>query len=227
LFCGAPAARRAPRPPDNRVPTPFSPVAQPLLVKPTVPDQHTWSKNFHWEDEMKHRAGICKAALVALAIAVAPAMAAADTHDAVISTKAKIKLLTADDVSVNDVNVDTKDGRVVLHGKVASEGEKQRAEAAVRKVDGVKSVENLLQVVPKTEEKSVKASDQDIEKSVKQHLKSEGLDDVDVKSVNDGVVLLAGKAPTVKEELAAIEHARMVPGVRRVASEIKVDSEEK
>ena len=99
-------------------------------------------------------------------------MAAADTHDAVISTKAKIKLLIADDVSVKDVHVDTRDGRVVLHGKVATEGEKERAE------------------------------------------------------VDNGVVLLEGKTPTHRDELAAIEHAHMVPGVRRVASEIKVESEE-
>ena len=176
---------------------------------------------------MKHRVRIWKAALVALAIVVAPAaIAAADTHDAVISTKAKIKLLTADDVSVKDVNVDTRDGRVVLHGKVATEGEKERAEAAVRKVDGVKSVENLLQVVPKTEEKPVKAADEQIEKGVKEHLRAEGLKDVHVKSVDNGVVLLAGKTRTHRAELEAIEGAHRVPGVRRVASEIKVESEE-
>jgi hyperosmotically inducible periplasmic protein len=171
------------------------------------------------------RVRIWKAALVAVMFLVAPVgIAAADTHDAVISTKAKIKLLTADDVSVKDVNVDTRDGRVVLHGKVATEGEKERAEAAVRKVDGVKSVENLLQVVPKTEEKPVKAADEQIEKEVKEHLRDEGLKDVHVKSVDNGVVLLEGKARTHRDELAAIEHAHMVPGVRRVASEIEVES---
>ncbi len=110
---------------------------------------------------MNHRARIWQAALVALAISLAPAaIAAADTHDALISTKAKIKLLTTEDVSVRDVNVDTSEGRVILHGKVSSEREKERAEAAVRKIDGVKSVENLLQVVPKIDEKPVKAADE-------------------------------------------------------------------
>ncbi len=175
---------------------------------------------------MRHPVRFWKAVLVALAICAAPAaIAAADTHDALISTKAKIKLLTAEDVSVKDVNVDTRNGRVILHGKVSSEGEKERAEAAVRKVDGVRSVENLLQVVPKTEEKPVKAADEQIERSVRQSLEAGGLGDVRVKSVDNGVVLLSGRTRTHRAELAAIQDAHRVPGVRRVASEIKVDSE--
>jgi osmotically-inducible protein OsmY len=167
------------------------------------------------------------AASLGLALLLAPAaIAVADTHDAVISTKAKIKLLTADDVSVTDVNVDTKDGHVVLHGKVHSEGEKSRAEAAVRHVDGVKDVRNLLQVVPKAEEKAVKATDDRIEDAVEQRLKAKGLHhDVKVKSVNDGVVLLAGETDTWPAQLSAIEAAREVPGVRRVASEMKTKSD--
>src|SRR6266849_1925539 len=73
---------------------------------------------------------------------------AAAPKDTWITTKAKLALLTADDVSVTAVHVDTIKGHVTLHGKVKSEGEKARAEVAVKKVDGVKSVKNLLQVVP-------------------------------------------------------------------------------
>jgi osmotically-inducible protein OsmY len=168
------------------------------------------------------------AALVGLGLLVAATVTVrADSPDALISTKAKIRLLTADDVSVTDVNVDTRDGKVVLHGKVYSEGEKSRAEAAVRKVDGVKQVQNLLQVVPKAEEKAVEASDDRIEDAVERKLEALGLGDVDVKSVNDGVVLLAGKTDTLPAQLSAIEAAREVPGVKRVASEMKTDDETK
>jgi osmotically-inducible protein OsmY len=73
----------------------------------------------------------------------------------------------------------------------------------------------------------VKAVDEEIEKAIKDKLKADGMDDVEVKSVNEGVVLLAGKTQTLSAELAAIERARAVPGVRRVASEIKAESEEK
>jgi osmotically-inducible protein OsmY len=165
------------------------------------------------------------ARLLGLALLLAPAAVVADSKDAWISTKAKIKLLTADDVSVTDVNVDTKDGKVVLHGKVNSDGEKGRAEAAIRQIDGVTEVQNLLQVVPKAEEKAVDASDDRIEDAIEQKLKAQGLGDVDVKSVNDGVVLLAGETETLPAQLAAIEAARAVPGVKRVASEIKTDSD--
>jgi osmotically-inducible protein OsmY len=175
---------------------------------------------------MKKCLRIGYAGLLGLALLLAPAVTVvADSPDALISTKAKIKLLTADDVSVTDVNVDTRDGKVVLHGKVESDGEKSRAEAAIRKVDGVKEVQNLLQVVPKAEEKAVEASDERIEDAVEQKLKAKGLDEVDVKSVNNGVVLLAGETDTLPAQLSAIEAAREVPGVKRVASEIKTDSD--
>jgi len=166
------------------------------------------------------------AGLLGLALLLGSTAAAEeDSTDALISTKAKIKLLTAEDVSVTDVNVDTREGKVVLHGKVQSEGEKSRAEAAIRTIDGVKTVQNLLQVVPKAEEKAVEASDDRIEEAVEQRLKAKGLDEVDVKSVNDGVVLLAGETDTLPAQLSAIEAAREVPGVKRVASEIKTESD--
>ena len=41
---------------------------------------------------------------------------------------------------------------------------------------------------------------------------------IEVKSVNKGAVLLAGQAETLSTHLRAIEVARAVPGVRRVAS---------
>jgi len=146
----------------------------------------------------------------------------AGAPDAWVSTKAKIALLTADDVSVTAVNVDTVNGNVTLHGKVKSEGEKQRAEVAVRKVDGVKSVKNLLQVVPDAFKESVKANDEAIKENVENTLKGDQtLSDVKVASVNKGVVLLSGKTTTLGQKLQAIETAWKVPGVQRVASEIE------
>jgi hypothetical protein len=40
------------------------------------------------------------------------------------------------------------DGRVTIHGKVATAADRTRADKTVRNVDGVKSVKNLLPVVP-------------------------------------------------------------------------------
>ena len=158
----------------------------------------------------------------ALAVVSTTAVAKADTKDSWITTKAKIALLTSEGFSINGANVDTVDGNVTLHGKVATDADKTRAEQIVREVDGVKAVKNLLQVVPDTQRKAVSASDSDIKDRVEASLKRDKrLDDIKVASVNSGVVLLAGKAHGLTEKLAAIESAYTVSGVRRVASEIE------
>jgi hyperosmotically inducible periplasmic protein len=150
-----------------------------------------------------------------LALMTTSGSAFADSPDTWITTKAKIALLTADDVSVTAVNVDTVEGNVTLHGKVKTESEKGRAAAAVSKVDGVKKVQNLLQ-------DATDVADSSIKDGVAASLKgAPALDDVKVASVNKGVVLLSGKTDGLGHELQAIEVAYKVPGVRRVASEIE------
>src|SRR4029078_12119113 len=72
---------------------------------------------------------------------------AAGKPDAWVTTKVKLALLTTEGVSSTDVNVDTVDGRVTLHGTVGSEEEKTRAEKAARSVEGVKELRNMLAVV--------------------------------------------------------------------------------
>jgi hyperosmotically inducible protein len=147
---------------------------------------------------------------------------AAAASDAWITAKTKLALLTAENVSGTAINVDTIDGRVTLHGKVRSAEEKAKAEAEARKIDGVREVRNLLQVVAETSEKVVKASDSEIKDRVSKALKEDpSLGNVSVQSVNDGVVLLEGEAKSVSDHVRAVQVARAVPGVRRVASEIK------
>ena len=160
---------------------------------------------------------------VSLALVLATTVAAkADTKDAWITTKSKIALLTSDGFSVNGANVDTVNGNVTIHGKVATAADKSRAEETVRQVDGVKSVKNLLQVVPDSQKKAVAANDSEIKDRVQASLKRDKrLEDIKVASVNNGLVLLSGKAHGIDEKLVAIESAYSVDGVRRVASEIQ------
>src|SRR5262249_61678559 len=85
-------------------------------------------------------------------------------------------------------------------------------------------VRNLLQVVPARHEKAVKMADKDIDQRVKKALEDDpSLRDssIAVQSVNDGVVLLGGKAASVSDHLRALELARAVPGVRSVRSEVQ------
>jgi osmotically-inducible protein OsmY len=160
--------------------------------------------------------------ITAAALTFGASFALADANDAWLTTKAKIALLSTDDVSATAVNVDTKDGHVTIHGKVETEAEKGRAEAAVRKIDGVKDVKNLLQVVREAEKKRVDATDERIEDSVEAAFKADpSVDGIKVSSVNKGVVLLSGNAKDLNAKLKALELAWATPGVRKVSSEMQ------
>src|SRR5438552_13263948 len=171
---------------------------------------------------MKLAKQLAVAALVAGLVGI-PAGAGAAVSDSWITAKTKVALMTSKGISSSAINVDTVDGVVTLHGKVNSTEEKAKAEAEARKMDGVKEVRNLLQVVPERMQKTVKASDKEIKDRVAKALKQNtDLRDssISVASVNDGVVLLSGKANSVDEHLEAIQTARAIPGVRKVESEI-------
>jgi hyperosmotically inducible periplasmic protein len=162
------------------------------------------------------------AALVGTIAFAGAIVAGAGVHDSWITTKAKIALLTSDGFSVNGANVDTIDGKVTLHGKVATAADRTKAEQTVRKVDGVKSVNNQLQVVPDEVKDVVAGNDSELKGRVEASLKADSrLNDVKVASVNNGVVLLSGKTASLDDKLRAIENAYSVGGVHRVATEIQ------
>jgi osmotically-inducible protein OsmY len=164
-------------------------------------------------------------AVLATAVSLTSATASfAAPSDPWITGKAKIALLTTDGVRATAVNVDTVDGRVTLHGKVQSEAEKQKAGQAVADIDGAKEVRNLLQVVPAKSERKVEASDEQITTRVKDAFAKDSAlasSGITVQSVNKGVVLLAGETPSMTTHLRAITTAAGVPGVHRVATEVK------
>jgi hyperosmotically inducible periplasmic protein len=160
--------------------------------------------------------------VVAALILAGAATAQPDTNDAWLTTKAKITLLTTEGVSATDVNVDTVDGKMTIHGKVGTAAEKAKAEETVRHLQGVKDVTNLLQVVPAGTRNRVDAKDSDIKHRVEASLKTDkSMDDVKVASVNKGVVLLSGKTPSLGQKLLVIERVYTVPGVHGVSSEIE------
>jgi osmotically-inducible protein OsmY len=161
------------------------------------------------------------AMVVAVALA-APARAA--TPDAWITTKTKLSLLTTEGVSGTAIHVDTILGKVTLHGKVRSAEEKAKAESIAKNIDGVLEVRNLLQVVAPKSEKAVQVSDDALKQRVQKALQADASlkeSSISVKSVNKGVVLLAGTAKTLSAHLRAVETVAWVPGVEHVASEIK------
>jgi osmotically-inducible protein OsmY len=150
---------------------------------------------------------------------------AADTPDVWVTMKAKVALMTTEGVSTNDLNVDTVNGIVTLHGKVATDAEKTLAEKVVRGIDGAKDVKNLLQVVPSAQREVVQRADDAILKAVQDAFKANRRvsdSGITVASVNKGVVLLSGKAKSLEAHLEAVEVANAVPGVRRVSTEVEV-----
>ena len=162
----------------------------------------------------------------ALTLVFAAAVAkAADTPDAWVTMKTKISLITAEGISTSDLNVDTVNGVVTLHGKVATEAESAKAEKLARGIDGAKDVKNLLQVVPKYLREVVERSDDDIKSGVEaafsanERVKGSG---IKVASVNKGVVLLSGKTKAFEAYLESVEVANAVRGVRRVSTEVEV-----
>lgn len=167
------------------------------------------------------------AVLAVLIAGSAPSVGLADWRpDAWITTKAKIALATSEDVSATDVNVDTVNGLVTLHGKVPTETAKAKAADVVDDIDGVVKVTNLLQVVPPSQENRVQKEDAEVTTNVSKALENQKDltgSSIGVASVNDGVVLLSGNADSLFDHLAAVRIAAAVPGVRRVASEVKTD----
>lgn len=163
--------------------------------------------------------------ILALALfAASPSQAAMERPDAWVTTKVKMALLTTDNVPSTAINVDTVDGKVTLHGIVATDAEKTKAEEVARTIEGVQSVNNLLQVVPSSKKEAVKIEDDKLQKNVEAVLSRDAaLEDSSIKvaSVHDGVVLLSGDAKTLSAHRRALADARAVPGVKKVSTEIQ------
>lgn len=66
--------------------------------------------------------------------------------DSAITTRIKAALFKADQVSAGDINVETINGHVVLSGVVATDAEADLAEQLAEGIEGVKSVENDIEV---------------------------------------------------------------------------------
>ena len=168
---------------------------------------------------------IISKAFVLSALLIGAPVLAATTPDALITSKAKLSLLTTSGVGRGGaIHVDTNDGIVVLYGKVPNAEQRALAEKTIAQVGGVRQVRNLLQVVPESEAKRVERSDKDIKENVEQALKNERAlrdSDIGVKSVDKGIVLLTGKAATVSDHLRAVALVDQIAGVRRVATEVK------
>lgn len=69
--------------------------------------------------------------------------------DAGVTTRVKARLVADPEVNAFHIDVDTVDGAVTLNGKVATEHQRREAEELASRTEGVRSVNNLIQVAGK------------------------------------------------------------------------------
>jgi hyperosmotically inducible protein len=143
--------------------------------------------------------------------------------DARISTAVKMRLWTTPKVPSTEIAVDTDDGVVTLFGMVPSAAVSEAAVAETKLVDGVKRVDNQLEVVSSAEKKAVEAKDADITRDLALKFKDRpGQKNVST-SVKNGTVMLTGSVSSGWAQVNAVRIARSVPGVRSVENQLKVE----
>ena len=162
--------------------------------------------------------------LMAGAVLMSGAARASPAPDAWITTRAKLVLFTGNIANATVVHVDTVNGRVFLSGQVASAALKGKAGGSVRRIDGVTSVSNMLEVVRPASAAQAGASDEAVRDEVSRQLIADPsltFAQVVVKSVKAGAVGLSGVARNLSEQLSAVQTAYRVAGVRSVTSDVK------
>ncbi len=158
----------------------------------------------------------------------AASAAALPSIDAFVTMRTKLALWTTPGVRGSTVHVDTAEGLVTLYGKVPTEAQRVLAGQTAAAVEGVLEVKNLLQVVPKSLEQSTSRSDQELKLLVETELLGDAEihgSQISVKSVDKGLVLLAGEARSYSEHLRACACVDHVAGVVRTASEVSTPND--
>lgn len=146
-------------------------------------------------------------------------------NDSWITAKTKIALYADSRVAGTKVDVETKNGVVMLKGKVDTAEAKEAAGALAKGIDGVKSVRNDLQVVAPHHRDRVDAKDDAIQKHIEKGIEHDALlrgSNIDVRS-DAGVITLSGKARSWMQAGRASEIARWTAGVSTVKNQIAVE----
>ncbi|HUF19863.1 MAG TPA: BON domain-containing protein [Burkholderiales bacterium] len=150
--------------------------------------------------------------------------AGTDLNDTLVTTKVKTALLADSDIKGLDVKVETRKGVVQLSGFVDNQTQIDRAVAATRDVEGVRSVENNISLISGSTTVGGKVEDSMITAKVKAGL----LADSDVKSfdiavaTHQGEVQLSGFVDNQHQIDQAIAIANKVSGVTQVDNEMSI-----
>ena len=146
------------------------------------------------------------------------------TNDTWLTAKTKIALAADARVKGSQISVKTAEGCVMLRGKVNSSDAKRAAEDIAKKLDGVKSVKNDLEVFPLNMGEAVEDNDEAITARVNKQigkdaqLKKAGI----AVRTTAGVVSLTGEVRDLVSSAHASWTAWMVPGVESVKNDLTV-----
>jgi hyperosmotically inducible protein len=153
--------------------------------------------------------------------------AASAAKDAWITTDAKVRLIANSETPARDINVDTLAGVVTLFGTVPTEAARRAAELEVKKIDGVKSVDNDLQVVAQVSAAAVEQRDERVKDAIEKRLSArDELSDASIDvAVANGVARLTGTVRGQPDRLTALTVARTTDGVRSVVGDLTVKTQ--
>lgn len=146
-------------------------------------------------------------------------------NDIWLTSAVRMRLIADTNVPGLEIDLDSWDGVVTLFGIVPSQDAKSAAEADALRVSGVKRVVNELQVVASARQQAVKASDDELQRRVRQVLDEHEFRDVGLE-VRNGVARLTGNVQTGARNLEAAVVARSVPGIRGVEDDLRLQTAE-
>jgi len=177
---------------------------------------------------------LCAALVVGATLIAAPATAAdmakekALINDSWLTAKTKIALAADARVKGRQIDVETTKGVVMLRGKVDSDAAKHAAEDIAKKLDGVTSVKNDLEVVAPSTREAVEDKDEAITARVQTQIaKDSALKKADIAvQTNAGVVSLTGEVPDIMTSANASWTAWRVKGVKSVKNDLAVKAKE-
>lgn len=193
-----------------------------------------------------------KLLVVGMMMIVCCCLACKTNNDAKITTDIKTKITDDDRLDGANINVDTKDGVVTLHGKVLGHEEENRATEIARSVPGVTNVVSELEVKTRignseieerVEENEEVAADKREEAQGREST-GDAIDDVSITSkvklafaqdpkirayridvdTKKGIVTLTGTVKDSTEAKRAISVAESVKGVKSVNSVLTIVS---
>ncbi|WP_034912119.1 molecular chaperone OsmY [Erwinia sp. 9145] len=147
--------------------------------------------------------------------------------DSGVTAKVKAALVDDDMIKSTDISVKTHNGVVELSGFVPSQDQAERAVAAAKKVEGVKSVSDKLHAKDSTKSSvSGYAGDAATTSEIKAKLLADDIvpsRNVKVETTN-GVVQLSGEVKSQAQSERAEGIAKAIEGVKSVKNDLTVKS---